>query len=247
MNPQPRVEEEYRSRFGEDGGRDVVSEAALKELVLTMHGLAVNKPGEFKERIDAFEGVLERLDSRVYGEILENGHEYSICVEHDAERMIEAADATRVDGSGSCIAEEGLDFSRSKFGEYASDPFTIWQNVERDGELVGYTRNFLVETEDKVILAADAFEVPQKDFAEYTDVVKAMGMASIQLGLDLGVDGIVGSDARVKYGPRQAYGSTGTTLQGYEKPGAEVYSYEFATGGRTNGSAHVLMENWHSF
>ncbi|MEF8880386.1 MAG: hypothetical protein V5A72_00970 [Candidatus Nanohaloarchaea archaeon] len=214
--------------------KNPVYDAVIEELVQTLYGQALNKDEGFKEDVEAFERFLKGYDPEPYREIVENSHTYTIEHLTDSGRMLEAGEA-----SGSFI--EG----RARyFEEYAEDEFSMITEIRKDGDRLGYMRNFLMEDEDgNEFLAMDTIEVDHKNFDENKDAVRAAGMASIQMMYDLDADYLVGSDARVKYGVRQAYGSSEKSVTGEKLGDQSVKDYSFNTAGTDGKSAYLLMEN----
>lgn len=92
-------------------------------------------------------------------------------------------------------------------------------------------------------LALDTVEVDHKGFHENKDVVRAAGMAAIQMMYDLEADYLVGADARVKYGLRQAYSNTEKSVWGEKDGDKFVKYYTFQPSGTHGRSAYTLMEN----
>ena len=214
--------------------RNPVYDAVIEEMVQTLYGQAMNKPEGFKETVEAFERVLKDYDAQPYHEIMDNQHSYA--VEHltEVDEMLEAGEA-----SGSCIGG-----SEHCFQQYADDEYSMISEIRKDGESLGYLRNFLMEDEDgNEFLAMDTVELDHKNFDQNRDAVKAAGMASIQMMYDLDADYLVGSDARVKYGVRQAYGNTEKSVRGQKLGDQGVRSYTFAPSGVSGKSAYLLMEN----
>lgn len=218
-----------------DGDSDnPVYDAVVEEMVQTLYGQALNKPEGFKQEVEAFERVMKNYDTGVYSELLDNHHSYS--VEHltSKEEMMDAANS-----SGSCIRN-----SERYFEEYEEDEFSLISEVRKDGEAMGYLRNFVMEDENgDQFLAVDTIEIDHKSFEENQDVVKAAGMAAVQMMYDLELDYAVGSDARVRYGVRQAYGSSEKTVSGQKLGDTGIKSYTFSPSGTSGKSAYLLMEN----
>jgi hypothetical protein len=213
---------------------DPVYSAVVEEMLQTLYGQALNRDEEFKREVESFERVLKNYDMEPYREIVENDHEYE--VEHltEQDEMLRAADA-----SGSCI--EDID---RYFAKYAEDEYSMISEVRKDGESMGYIRNFLMEDDSgHEFLALDTVEIDHKNFDQNSDVVRAAGMASIQMMYDLEADYLVGSDSRVKYGLRQAFGNTEKSVRGRKIGDRRVKSYSFPPSGTHGKSAYMLMEN----
>lgn len=227
---QPHSEEV----LSESESRNPVYDAVIEEMVQTLYGQALNKPEGFKREVEAFERVLKKFEGRPYRKIMRNNHTYSIEHLTGKDEIAEAADA-----SGSCIS------SRDRyFAEYAEDPESMISAVRKDGETLGYMRNFLMEDENgDEFLAMDTIEIDHKNFNQNRDAVRAAGLGATQLMYDLEADYLVGADARVKYGVRQAYSNTEKAVTGEKKGSWDVRSYTFRPSGNNGKSAYLLMEN----
>ena len=236
------IKEDVRDRFDLqphseetlENSDNPIYDAVLEEMVQTLYGQALNRDEGFKEDVEAFERTLKKYDMESYDEIVDNSHSYS--VEHltDEKEMLDAAD-----DSGSCIAN-----SDHYFEEYAEDEFSMISEVTKDGETMGYIRNFVMEDESgDQFLALDTMEIDHKNFHRNEDVVRAAGLASIQMMYDLEADYVVGSDSRVKYGVRQAYSNTEKSVSGEKLGNPNVKSYTFSPRNTGGKSAYLLMEN----
>lgn len=105
-------------------------------------------------------------------------------------------------------------------------------------------------TSDKGLpaLAVDTIEIGRKAFEVHQDAIRAMGLAVVWLGLDAHVKYVLGDDARVKFGPRQAFGNKSMKIklnkQGITTLGGS-YTFKFDTAtGLYEGEPFVLMQNW---
>lgn len=228
FNLQPHSEEAL------ENSEDPVYDAVAEELIQTLYGQAMNKDENYKERVEGFERALKKFNPEPYIEVVDNNHTYS--VEHltDTNEMMVSADA-----SGSCISNRENDFE-----DYAEDEYSMISAVRKDGETLGYLRNFLMEDEEgREFLAVDTIEIDHKNFEHNKDVVRAAGMASVQMMYDLEADYLVGSDARVKYGVRQAYSNTEKSVRGHKIGERDLRSYSFNTIEDVNKSAYLLMDN----
>ena len=131
--------------------------------------------------------------------------------------------------------------------KYVSDPGTVNLIVYEGKKPKGYVRLFLMARQGKeheTVLALDNLEIGWKGFKESNDTVRAMGLAVTQLGLDANVKYILGNDARVKFGIRQAFGNRYMKAE-LQKIGREdIYGYGFGNGGLWKGEASMLMLNW---
>lgn len=241
-NERSGIKEDVRERFdlqphsekAMDNSDDPIYDAVVEEMVQTLYGQALNKPECFNEEVKTFERTLKNYDLEPYREIVDNSHSYTVDHLTDQDEMMEAAEE-----SGSCIAN-----SDHHFRKYAEDEFSLISEVRKDGQTMGYVRNFLMEDEEgEEFLAVDTMEIDHKNFHENRDVVRAAGMASIQMMYDLDVDYVVGSDSRVKYGVRQAYGNTEKSVSGEKLGDQNVRSYTFSPRHNEGKSAYMLMEN----
>lgn len=236
------IKEDVRDRFdlqphseeALENSDDPVYDAVLEEMVQTLYGQALNKPDSFKDEVEAFERTLKKYDPEPYREIVDNRHSYTVKHLTDKDDMLEAAE-----GSGSCISN-----SDHYFEEYAEDEFSMISEVRKDGETMGYIRNFLMEDENgDEFLAVDTMEIDHKNFQRNKDVVRTAGMASIQMMYDLEADYVVGSDSRVMFGVRQAYSNTEKAVTGEKIGDWDVKSFSFRPSGENGKSAYLLMEN----
>jgi hypothetical protein len=157
---------------------------------------------------------------------------------------LDLIDAARV-ASNTCL-------NRGEITQFVGDDGTYnLVTVNENDDPVGYARFFLCEArKGNPVLALDTMEVrvdPQDDWR------KMIGLASIQLGLDLGVESVVGTTCRVAYGPRQGFGNyyTGENFS-VKKIGAnsgmKSYNFSFPNGGNAPGTynkkATIVMKNW---
>jgi hypothetical protein len=119
----------------------------------------------------------------------------------------------------------------------------------------GYARFYLTEDDRREpSLAMDTIEFGRKDFEGHWDWMRAIGLATMQFGLDMGVKNIFGSDSRVKYGPRQAFGDVYknetrlTKIGETDFPawnGMRPYSFKFdKESGKYVGKTSILLRNW---
>lgn len=124
------------------------------------------------------------------------------------------------------------------------DEGTINLVLRKDGEIAGYERIFLMTTKKgEPVLGIDNLEVGRKNFNKHTDSIKAMGLAAIQLGLDCNAKYVIGEDARVKYGPRQAYGNKEKKVR-LTQINIPSMSPHYRIRQDHTGTVYVLMENW---
>ena len=229
-----RFDLQPQSRDVMDDSETPLYDAVQEEMLQILYGQVLNKDEEFKSEVESFERVLKNYDLEPYQEIVENDHVYAVQHTTDVGEMLESAEA-----ASSCI--EGME---GRFRRYSEDEYSMISALEKDGELMGYMRNFLMEDDSgDEYLALDTIEVDHKNFKENSDVVKAAGMASIQMMYDLEADYLVGGDARVKYGLRQAYSNTEKTVSGQKIGEIDVKGYRFEPSDTTGKSAYMLMEN----
>jgi len=145
---------------------------------------------------------------------------------------------------GKAVKNSGACLNRNQIKESIDDEGTVNLVLRKDGETIGYARAFLmVSDKDEPVLAFDNFETGRKDFERHTDSIKAMGLAGIQLGLDSNIKYVVGDDARVKYGPKQAYGNKEKKIQ-LKQINPEPISPHYRIKAECKGTVQVLMENW---
>jgi hypothetical protein len=236
------IREDVRERFdlqphSEDkleNSDDPVYDAVLEEMVQTLYGQALNREEGYKDEVEAFERSLKNYDLEPYREIVDNSHSYSVQHLTGQDEMLEAAE-----DSGSCITN-----SDHHFSAYEDDPQSMISEIRKDGESMGYIRNFLMEDEQgNEFLALDTMEIDHKNFRDNEDLVRVAGLASIQMMYDLETDYLVGSDARVRYGVRQAYSNTEKSVTGQKIGTENVKSYTFDPRGTDGQSAYLLMEN----
>lgn len=162
---------------------------------------------------------------------------YELEVSRDPKKVKESAMAT----NSSCISN----YSLGDFRRWVSDPGTIFLIAKQNGRFKGYVRNFLMkDQDDNLVLAVDTMEPPGKRFQEYIGLVNAMGLATVQLGLDIGARYIVANDSRIRYGPREAFGNKEKRMK-LKKIGkkGDIITYRFNASGGEH-CPHVLMENW---
>lgn len=217
-----------------ENGDDPVYDAVVEELVQTLYGQAINRDDGFKRDVEAFERVMKNYNPSQYQEIVDNNHTYT--VEHltEVDEMMEAAEA-----SGSCMSS-----AAHYFEDYAEDSQSLILAARKDGETMGYIRNFLMKDElGNEFLAVDTIEIDHKNFRDNEDIVRAAGMASIQMMYDLEADYLVGKDSRIRYGLRQSYSNTEKSVTGEKLGDRGIRSYTFRPRGEKGKSAYMLMEN----
>lgn len=240
MKPEPSVEDEIEVLSLKDyKEQELVQMGTYKQLIKTMDGLALNKNGDYKEKLDSFKMFLRNWDPDIYKELLENENSYTIKLENDLDSI-----AYYLSPTGSCLHRKDLI-------AHSEDPFTLVMTANKNGEKIGYSRNFIVKDGDQnLALGVDTVEVDHKRFDKNRDVIKALGLADIQLGLDLGMKYIIGNESRVKFGLRQGYGNTKRSIK-YYKPGRSVVDYSFNSNSSEKRMAstesYVLIENPEKF
>lgn len=218
---------------------EAVETAAVEDLITSAMGLAMNKDDAYKETLDEFKHFFHRYDPSVYAEVFDTGNTYTIDLLDDVPEA-----KTMLKASGSCIRE------RDTYAEeYMEDDYTLFFGLRKNRKPLGYMRAFVMEDgDDDSFLAVDTMEIDHKHFEENSDVVKACGLAAIQTGIELGHAYVAGTDARIRFGPRQAYSSTERSID-YHKYGPSVQDYVFRTGdpydeeGYWSNSAYLLVEN----
>jgi hypothetical protein len=192
-------------------------------------------------RPEQFDLHVTKYSAEVYQKDLRK--EYSFRCNSD-EKTLETA----VKSSGACLEPEDISL-------YTWDPGTLNLIGYRGEYPIGYTRLFLTEDgEGKSALALDTMEVGHKEFEKHWDWMRAMGLATMQLGLDLGVKYIFGGDSRVKYGPRQAFGDVYKNKTRLRKIGEEEIERWGITGTMEfdfskaypiwEGKTSILFRNW---
>ncbi len=199
----------------------------------------------FWERYDPTQYLLENIKSLSEGHVTKRDlkKEYKFRVSKDPQVLCRAAI-----NADSCLKDK-MDMNQW----YSSDPGTINLIVEAREKIQGYVRCFLMKTKkNESVLAIDTLEIGHKDFLKYNDYVRAMGLATIQLGRDLGVKYIVGTEGRLKFGMQQGFRNKKmkTKLQklgevNYEGKSYRPYSFEFnKTTGEWEGEVSVVYQSW---
>lgn len=152
------------------------------------------------------------------------------------------------DNCGACLTINNAKELTADFG-------TINLIVTHGRESKGYMRFFIAKTDKgEAALAWDNIEIGQKEFDKNVDSVRAMGLAAIQLGLDMNIKYILACDGRMGYGIRAAFGSKymKTTLEKFGAPADFSYTFNFGEYDNQNqfcpnrwkGSAGVVLQNW---
>lgn len=168
--------------------------------------------------------------------------QYRFSVTRDPDLLFRA-----VKNSGACLNEKGVK-------TFVGDKGTVNLCAYHGNNLIGYIRFFLMKANDnKLALALDTLEVGGKEFDNNIDTVRAMGLASIQFGLDANVKYILGGEGRVSCGLRQAFGNRymktnlkklGLTNFGrHSRNGPYSYRFDSSTG-EYKSKTSLLMLNW---
>lgn len=239
---------------------DILKRLTLKDLVITMYGLAQKKNEEFKQTLRNYESLIDKFRPEIYDENPEKN--YRAILSSDADEMYDSAKKLKTcNGSDSDLWEfkKYLDFW--KFRAWSRDNGTLFfVTKDEENNIHGYTRSFLVEDEkNKVHLGIDTIEIMRDkgknvmekyDAENHKDILKAETLACIQFGLDVGVNDIFLKDSRAKFGLRQTFSNkekkfkikkignmtpTGTLLKNFN------YSHHCSE------TAYALMENWKPF
>jgi hypothetical protein len=158
--------------------------------------------------------------------------------------------AKAINISGACLGDRDIEV-------FTEDPGTlnlIAYNSQE--EPIGYTRYLLSkENKGEATLAIDTMEVGHKMFNSHWDWMRAMSLATIQLGLDTGIKYVVGNDGRVVYGPRQAFGNLYRNETKLSKIGESMYrswggrgTYCFNSSDKRDwsGKTSILFRNWNN-
>jgi hypothetical protein len=249
---------QYNAEFLRQSGlyllqRDLVVEEMIAEL---SHGTKKGTGGigdEFRifwERFQPEEYDLHAAPGfvRTYGDGLQEknlGAKYSFQLSRCKDTLAKA-----ITNAGACLKDGDID-------SFTEDPGTLnliaYNSKE---EPIGYTRFVLTkENKGEATLGMDTIEVGHKHFNSYWDWMRTTGLASMQLGLDMGAKYVVGDDGRVAYGPRQAFGNY------YRDPtklykigetdykswgGRGLYSFHFDKHRSCSGKTSILFRNWNN-
>jgi len=245
--------QELKSKHGDSTG-DIafrsftrsVKNAIIQDLSSLLTSKSTTRP--IPDSLKRMMEVAEKFKPDEYTNIFEDhenkGKRYTIKIASDYKLVRKAAMAT----NGSCLR----DYLASEFKHWMTDPGTIYLVGSVNGKIKGYTRLFLLRRHDKdsgktiPVVGIDTIEPPRKDFHQYQGFVSAMGLAAIQLAMDMNASEIIGEDGRIKFGIRQAYSNT---QREYELSkigrvnGIRQYCFEVHTRSR-DITAHLLMKNW---
>lgn len=234
----------------------------LNNLILKQTILQLQSYGKFlteKERtIIRKISLLKNFDP----EILKIRNLYNTRVLTDENEILDALDRTKTCKRGDISTAE----------KWAEDEGTFFVGIyNTDDEPVGYVRLFLYRNDSEQFLALDTVEVPRtnktsfedeyiasfdlsrKMARRYIDIIKAGGLASIALLLDLNPYFLVGKESRVKFGLRQAFGNkkirtTGKKI-GKKFEFSEFYSYPPIINKVSNkrNSSYLLFLNYRRY
>ncbi|MDP2908968.1 MAG: hypothetical protein Q8N77_04140 [Nanoarchaeota archaeon] len=215
---------------GKEEVKGVLEEAVVEEFSTFLQSVKSD------ERKESLELVLKKYKPGVYSKLAASGF-YELEISRSPQRVKQAARAT-----GSCIMDKRL----SDFKNELLDPGVVYFIAKKNGRVKGYSRMFLmVNSKNQPVLAVDTMEPPEKEFEENKDLISAMALASVQLGLDVGAKYVVSNDSRIVYGPKEAFGKTERKMK-LKKLGKEaqnVYCFD----NDYEGSPYVLMHNWKAF
>lgn len=223
--------------------KEEIEDLCLYDLILTM-----KSSKNMKNRIKRYEDVIKRFRPELYD--LPYEKKYDIKLSLDPKEMHRAAKACNT-----CLGEKD---DKKYHKEYAMDPGTlVLVTKNKNGKYEGYVRNFLMEDNkmniylgvDTIeIIREDNFLIDKKSVGAHRDVLMLETLATVQLGLDLGVDYVLMRDSRAKFGPRQTFKNKKKAFS-LRKLGKEV-SWSFGFDGSPNTTirrySYVLMENWKS-
>jgi hypothetical protein len=163
-------------------------------------------------------------------------HTYKLSLTRDKDKLMRA-----VENSRSCL-------TRRMVREHCDDAGTLNFILKVDGRVIGYERLFTCVTDkNEPVLALDNLECHNKKFINYTDHVIAMGLAAINLMFDANFKYLIGDEARVSFGLRQAFSNLRRNfdLKKIGDHNIEVYSfYPLSNIEFLRKDAYVLMENW---
>jgi len=240
---------EIHSRQGNaeaKGFSSYISSNLFKELSLLVAAKSNYLP--VPQSIERMKEVIEKFKpheyTSVFGKPENKDKRYTIKVTSDHNLVKKAARAT----NESCIR----DCSPNTFQRWVSDPGTVFLVGYENGRILGYARLFLMNKHNGdsgkplPVVALDTIEPPGKNFELYKGLVSAMGLAALQLSLDMNASEFVGEDARIKFGIRQAYSNTQKKYE-LNKIGrtAGIQCYRFNIRDCSEyGWAHLLMTNW---
>lgn len=166
---------------------------------------------------------------------------YTIQVTHDPDLFMKVAQG----GLYACTRNN----PRKYFDASVHEPGSVHLIGSKNGVPRGYSRIFLLRGyaaggKTFPVLGLDTIEVPRKTFALETPFVSAFTLATIQLARDMQARAVLGGDARISVGPRQAYNNTkpsfDTSKLGFTPP---LY-FTFGSKPIKNNKPYVLFEDW---
>jgi hypothetical protein len=156
-------------------------------------------------------------------------------VTRDAKLIQKAALAT----NASCIRHQPL----NNFEKNAKDPGTLHIVIKQDGMPRGYARAYLMETEKhEAVIGIDTLEPPEKSFREHPEMINAMCLSFVQIGLDIGAKYVVCNDARMRAGAQDAFGRTERRIKAVKIGRRDVHQYQMQQS--LDSDVFVLMQNW---
>lgn len=250
IEPRGRTQEYLADREIDAG---TLYDATVEDLADVLYGQVQARAMEgegveaFRGRIDRFDAAFDRLDTDFYADM--EDHRYTVRQAEGTEEVFELGRAF-----GTCI---GFDVSYEMFegsevgemlAESVEDPHTMYLVVERDGEPAGLSRNLLLEEETgERWLAIDTLELDREDYEDERDALKPLALASIQAGLDIGVDA-VGVSAREGSAKEviDGYGGLSQEIE-YEKIGEPVRMVSHLDGEAGERTLHPLLEDAETF
>ncbi len=152
---------------------------------------------------------------------------------------VDALEASLV-ASGSCI--KGTD--RPDIAKMLNDPGAVFLGGYANGTVMGYARLFLMQTrEGEKTVAIDTIELDTKNFEKNRPLLNALAYASISLAKDIGAKYVLGYDARLKYGPSDAFGDTKRKkhlLKVGQKSPVKVQNFQH----NAEVDSYVIMQHW---
>ncbi|MCD6398990.1 MAG: hypothetical protein J7L08_03650 [Candidatus Aenigmarchaeota archaeon] len=221
--------------------QELLRDLCLYDLILTM-----KSSGKMKKEIERYEHVIKRFRPELYD--IPSEKRYKIKLSFNPKEIHRAAKACNTCLSGK---ENKIDHE-----EYARDPGTlVLVTKSKNGKYEGYVRNFLMKDEKmNIYLGMDTIEViresdftmEKKDAEIHKDVLMMETLATVQLGLDIGVDYIIMNNSRAKFGPKQTFRNKKKTLL-LRKLGEEVdwsFGYSGFPDRIDTSRSYILMENW---
>ncbi|MDD4877793.1 MAG: hypothetical protein PHO02_02020 [Candidatus Nanoarchaeia archaeon] len=215
-----------KNRFGSLSGDE--KREIKKEMINEMKIMLQSKPKNPKTK------SLELVAEKFHPEEYRIEGEYLFRLTKNAEEMQAATKAAE-----SCIRKRGIEF----YSKDLSDRGAICLTAFHNNEIKGYVRMFLMGNDkNEPVLAIDTIEPPKQNFDGSKDLIKAMCLAAIELGMDIGAKQVVCNDARINYGPKEAFGNTERKVK-LMKLGRKDTTY-YKMRHEYSGDVFVLMQNW---